>query len=291
MGINGKIAVLDKKVFDLKGNFPIGLVDGKMGQCIYFYYVGKMSDNKEYIQKSEVLIGEIFEQVGKSKVYDIINGVAGIGLAVDYLIKNKYVKGNINSILGDVDDELFKQICIDDKFKNNNISLKLQLVYYFIARLRSQSENSENAYFFKEAIISGVNYISGKIDQFFENETASFDMENPLMQLLYVLSQCGELYKGKINIIIKEISSHILSKIPILHANRLYLLYAMDKVYKQTEAKGWSEHIKLLTRETNIEYIVENELHNEIFFANGLPAIYFLLSDLRDSYRLERKVS
>ena len=288
MGIIGKIEALDKKVFDLKGDFSIGLADGKMGQCVYFYYAGRMTNNKEYTQKSEVLMGEILEQTGKSKVYDIKDGIAGIGLAVDYLMKNRFVNGNINEVLNDIDNELFRQICKPIEFGNNDYSLQLQLVYYFIVRLKDQKKNSENEYCFKEAIINGINYISGKINQNFPDETASFKMENPLMQLLLVISQCDELYKDKISIILKDISLHILSKIPVLHANRLFLLYAMDKVNKKIATKGWDEHIKLLARETNIEYVIENELSDEIFFADGLPAIYFLFSGLGDYFSLDQ---
>ena len=279
-----KIEALDKKVFDLKENFPIGLADGKMGQCVYFYYTGRMSQNEEYKQKSETLIGEILGQAGNSKVYDIKDGLAGIGLAVDYLMKNKFVNGDINEILNDVDNELFRQICKPVEYGINDYSLQMQLVYYFLVRLKDQKKNSENEYFFREAIISGLNYISGKINQILGDEPVSFNMENPLLQSLYVLSECEELYKDKINIILKEISLHILARIPVLHANRLYLLYVMDKVNKNIETKGWDEHIKLLARETNVEYIIEKELPEEMFFANGLPAIYFLLSGLGDYF-------
>ena len=286
MGIKGKLEILDKKIFDLKADQSIGLADGKMGQCIYFYYISRISDNKEYIQRSETLIGEILEQVTKSKIYNIKEGLTGIGLAVDYIVKNKFVKGDINEILKHIDDELFKQICNSNsgEFNNDDPSFQLQLIYYFMVRLKSQNKNSENEYFFREAIISRINHISGKINQYFGDEPVSFNMENPLMQLLYIVSLCGELYKDKISIILKEISLHVLYRIPVLHANRLHLLYAMDKVNKNIETKGWEEHVKLLARESNIEYIIENELPDEIFFANGLPAISFLLSCLKDHF-------
>ena len=284
MKLKNAIETLNTRVFDDKGNAPIGLADGRMGLCIYFFYISRVCKSEEYKQKAESLIDEILEQAANTKMYDIKNGLAGIGLGVDYLVENKYVEGDINDILEDVDNILFKQIANLEKKENNDISLQLQLLYYFVVRLKKQSKNSENEYLFREAIIDAINFISEKIYLLFQEESLSFNMENTSIQSLFVLSHCGELYKDKITRILKEISFCTLSKVPVLHSNRLYLLYAMDKVNKKIETKGWSEHIKLLARETDIEYIIEKELADELYFSNGLSAIYFLLSGLDDYF-------
>jgi len=274
-------ALLDKKVFDLKEGYPNGLADGKMGLSIYYYYIGRIFNNSDYKQKAELLIDEVFEKIKITKKgLDIKNGLGGIGLSVEYLIDNKYVAGNSNDILADVDNELFKMICNLDNLKDDDLIPHLQLIYYFTVRLKKQNKNSENEHIFKEVIINVINYISDKIFRNFTDEPVSFNIENPSIQSLFVLSQCYELHKDKIYKILKEISLYTLSKMPILHANRLYLLYAMDNLNKKIELKEWNEHIKLLLRSSNIEHIIESELFDEIYFSNGLPAIYFLLSNL-----------
>ena len=284
MKLNSKIEILNTMLFDIKDDASIGLADGKIGQCIYFYYISRLLKNKDYNQKAELLTDEIFKQVMKLKVYDIKTGLAGIGLGIDYLIENTFIEGDINDILGNVDDVLFKQLCNPDKLYNSDISLQLQLIYYFMVRLKKQKRNSENEYFFREAVFDAINFISEKIHPFFLDEQLSFNMENTSVLSLLTLSKCDELYKEKIGRILKDISSCVLSKMPVLHANRLYLLYAMDRVNKKMETKGWNEHIKLLVRETDIECIIENELADELLFSNGLSAIYFLLSGLEDYF-------
>ena len=221
------IKVLDKKTFDHRENLPIGLADGRMGLCIYFYCISRMCNSKEYSQKADLLMGEIYEQVANMKMYDIKAGLAGIGLGIDYLVENEYVKGDINDILEDIDDILFKQILQisnpnPEKMGNYDISLQLQLLYYFTVRLKKQNRNSENEYFFREAIIDTINFISEKIYSLFLEEPLSFNMENTSVLSLLTLSQCDELYKNKISRILQGISSCTLSKIPVLHANRLY---------------------------------------------------------------------
>ena len=284
MKSGNKIDVLNKKILDYKGAITNGLADGKMGQCIYFYYIGRMCNNKEYSQKADLMMSEILDNVDKIRMHDLKTGFAGIGLGVDYLVENKYVEGDINDILEDVDNALFKQICNPEKSGNSDVFFQLQLIYYFIVRLKKQTKNSENEYFFREAVINAINYVSEKIYSLFSEEPLSFSMDNPSILSLLTLSQCGELYKDKTNRILKEISFCTLSRIPVLHSDRLYLLYAMDRVNKKIETKGWSEHIKLLARETNVEYIIENELAYNLYFSNGLSAIYFLLSGLGDYF-------
>jgi len=277
-------SLLDKKVFDLKDGYPIGLADGKMGLCIYYYYIGRIFNNTDYKQKAELLIDEVFEQIKITKILDIKNGLGGIGLGIEYLIENKYVAGDSNDILADIDNTLFKHICNLDKLKNDDLYPHLQLIYYFTVRLKKQKKNSENEHLFKDAVINAINYISDKLFRNFTDEPVSFKIENLSILSIYVLSQCYELHKDKICKILKEVSLYTLSKIPVLHANRLYLLYAMDILNKKIEPNGWNEHIKLLLQSSDIEHIIESELYDEIYFSNGLPAIYFLLSNLGDYY-------
>ncbi len=284
MKLGNVIALLDKKVFKFSRDFSIGLANGKMGHCIYFYNISENSKNKEYQQRAESLIDDIFKQIGQMKAFDIINGLAGIGLGFDYLIENEFVEGNINHILKDIDNVLFRKICDVNKLNDSDLLLQLQLIYYFIIRLQKQNKNSENEYLFREAIISTINHISEKINPFFLEEPVAFSMENPSIQSLLVMSQCYEFYEGKINRILKDLSLHILSKIPVLHANKLCLLYAMDKIKGKIEIDGWNEHVKLLTRELNLECIIEHELTDEIYLSEGFPAIYMLLSELSNYF-------
>ena len=284
MKIRTIIELLDKKVYEYGDNYPIDLTNGIMGHCIYFYHISRISDNMEYHKRAELLMNELFKQITKVKMFDIKCGLAGIGLGIDYLIESGYVEGDINDILGGVDDILFKKICNPEKSDSNDILLQLHLIYYFSVRLKKQNKNSENEFLFRESIINAINFISEKIYSFFLEESRSFNFDDSSILSLLVLNQCGELYKEKVYRILKDISFYVLSKIPVLHSNRLHLLYSMDRVNKKIETKGWNEHMKLLARESDIECIIENELADDIYFSNGLSAIYFLLSCLRNYF-------
>ena len=102
--LKNTIEILNTRIFNEKGGDSIGLADGKMGLCIYFYYISRMYKSIEYKKNAELLIGGIFDKVVNINVYDIKTGLAGIGLGIDYLVENEYVKGDINDILEDVDE-------------------------------------------------------------------------------------------------------------------------------------------------------------------------------------------
>lgn len=284
MKLYDTIGLLDKRIFDAREKNAIGLANGKMGCCIYFYYMGRITGNQEYTQMAGLLIDEVFACIDDIALFDIKNGLSGIGLSIHFLINNQFVKGDSNEILKDVDNLLFKQLCDSDKFDKEDLLLQLQLLYYFNVRYEKQKKNSENEYLFKEIIINTVNNLAEKIHLFFSEEPFSFHLENPLILFLLTLNQCYDVYKEKTVKILNEISFDLLSKIPYVHANKLYLLYAMNRINRQVEMEHWGNHIRLLAKETNIEHIIDHELAVNISFSNGLTAIFMLFLDLTDLF-------
>ncbi|GHU91933.1 hypothetical protein FACS1894155_12030 [Bacteroidia bacterium] len=246
--------------------------------------MSRLSGNSTYNLYAEQLIDDIIAGIGNTKNYNIEQGLAGIGLGIDYLIENDHVKGNNNEVLEDIDNALFKQTCYPDIYDNMSISLQLQFLYYFIVRLKKQNADGKNEFLFRELIIHAVNVISERINSELFEEQGIFDIKYPLPQYLFVAGACIKLYKDKVYRMLKEISPYILSKIPTLHANRLYLLYSMSKINSKLEIEKWDNHIKMLARETDIDFIIENELVGNIFFSDGLPAIYMFLSELPEYF-------
>lgn len=99
-------------------DIPLGLADGKMGICIYFYILSRYEKNKEYENIAENILDEIFKNIDKTTSIDVRTGITGIGLGITYLIKNKHVDGNINIILKDIDDTVFKNISYSNIMKD-----------------------------------------------------------------------------------------------------------------------------------------------------------------------------
>ena len=78
----------------------------------------------------------------------------------------------------------------------------------------------------------------------------------------------------------------ILSRFPMLHSNRLLLLWGILHLmpYMQKHA-AWSNYIQLLYREISLAEILEHEMTDrKIFISNGLSAMYILLHAINSSF-------
>lgn len=270
--------------FDKEG---LGLDNGQMGYCIYFFWLSRIENNKEYRKFAENLIDEIFEKVHTLKAIDINNGLSGIGIGINYLIREGYVTGNINVILKTIDDLIFRHLCIKKYYNSIDSIVITHLLYYLYIRVKDQKINSESHYLFKELIIKTVNILYEKVDSKLSEEPVSYIIDYQLPLFLFVLSKIYSLdyYNYRIIKILEEISPRVLTIIPFLQSNRLYLLWGLDSISKQVEIFGWNNHIKLLRRECDIDHILINELgKNNIFFNDGVASIYYLLSELHNYF-------
>lgn len=268
-----------------KENTSLNLTEGKLGFCIYFYYLGSVYNNKKYKQIATRLLDHIFESIDILESIDVKNGLAGIGLGVDYLIKNNYVKGNINVILNDIDDVIFKNLTCSKHYEKLDTLSLIHILYYLCIRLKSQKQGSENEYLFKELIIQTVNNLYERVDLSFYEEPIVYNIDYPLAQLLFVINEIYilDFYNYRLIKIIEELSHKVLSIIPLLHCNKLYLLAGMVALQKQIQDKNWEKHIHLLINEIDMNILLDQELRDRnIFFNNGYPSICLLAIYLKE---------
>jgi len=94
------ISQLNEKLQSLLNkDYLLNLACGKMSICLYYYYLSKKYNNKEFEKFAENILNEIFEKVNTIHIVDLMLGLSGIGLGIRYLIKNSYAAGNINEVL------------------------------------------------------------------------------------------------------------------------------------------------------------------------------------------------
>lgn len=170
----------------------------------------------------------------------------------------------------------------------------IHLLYYLHLRLREQKVNSEDEYFYKELIIQTINDVYKKLDiQSFDGGLL-YGMDYELPLFLFVLSNIynSGFYNTRITRILEELSTKIFSTIPILHSNKLFLLWGMNSIQTQISITEWKKHMQLLRKELDINHIVDVELKNKnVFFNNGITSIFMLVSALQDSYFTEEEIT
>jgi hypothetical protein len=87
--------------------------------------------------------------------------------------------------------------------------------------------------------------------------------------------------------ILVEFIDQILSTIPVLHANRLYLLYGLIciKPCLPGYQKEIESHISLLRENIDVEKIINIELKNQdIYIIDGISLVYILLLSIKMEY-------
>lgn len=115
----------------------IGLLNGKMGIALYFFYLARHSDNDVYEQFASDLFDEVFESVSQNIFPNFDTGITGIGWAVEYLIQNRFIAGDSDDILEEADSKVELFFIYGD----GTLDTISSIAYYYIARLNYRIED------------------------------------------------------------------------------------------------------------------------------------------------------
>lgn len=288
-----QIAVLNSKLVSLVDEtYPIGLATGKMGLCIYYYHLSRWEGKDELKQLAENLLDDIVNQLSDTMDVTVEVGLAGIAIGLNHLVKEKFIGGDINEILEDVDSYIFKKLAfLDYKDTEKNIPKieYIHLLYYLYMRYIQQN-NYDDKYILQELIIRIIEMFKHDLQSDFFSEHFSFSLRNfHLPFFLYTIGKIYELniYNARITKILKEYIDQIISIYPVSHANRLYLLCGLINIKSclPDYQKEIDSHIQLLREGIDVEHIVNNELKNlYIYLEDGVSSVYMLLFYLQQEY-------
>lgn len=266
---------------------PIGLFNGKMGLCFYFSHLAKILNSPKHQSFAEKLLGNIHSSIDKVSSIDFNTGVSGIAWGIHYLVENKFVTGNINHILKDVDDLLFRMIHLE--WLNDNTKKRIDflwLLFYYSDRLQTIKNKTEKE-ITQKLVIRLINHIEDNFADIPWETPTLFDLaKHELALYILLLSRfySFNFYNYKIVKIWDNISNEVLSSIPIQHANRLAMLFAIKKVLACRLLPEWAMHAKLLEENINHKRIINQEfLNKNITLRCGISGYCLLLSNIDDN--------
>lgn len=273
-------------------NYPVGLVSGKMGICIYYYYLSRWEENCVYEKIAESLLDNIISELSDTNDITVETGLAGVAIGISYLVKEHFINGDIDEILEDVDSFIFKRLTFlsyEDINQYISKSELLHLLYYLYMRY-VESESSDNQYIFQELLIRTIEIFKEDLQANFFIEHFSFSLEKfHLPFFMYIFSKIYTLniYNNRITKMFEEFSRYIIYTYPVSQANRLYLMCGLIciKPCLPNYRKEIEFRIQLLKKGINVEYIVNNELRNQdIYIMNGVSSVYLMLIYLQKKY-------
>ena len=93
-----------------------GLVHGKIGITIFFFHYARYSGNMLFADYAMDLIGKTLEQIHAMSRADYERGIAGIGVGIDYMIRQDFLDPD-GEIFEDFDERMYRAVmhepCLD----------------------------------------------------------------------------------------------------------------------------------------------------------------------------------
>ncbi len=278
--MNSKIDVIENRLKDFTDSLPLGLFKGKLGVCLYLYNKAKEETASELLNG---INGHLQSMKGDISVSD---GLSGVGLTVNYLVKKGYIKGNVDTALQEIDDLIFKQLAFEKYSKSYDINQLLPILYYLSIRWKLQGKDNEAEYLFRELIKKTVNDLYAHTDFQKISEPLHYSLDYVIPQLFYVMGYVASLgfYRNRIEMIMRELSPLLFSIMPRIHANRLYLLTGVDYLLKKVlMGEEGIRYRNLLLRSIDVNYLLTEEIGcKSIYIENGVASLYFLLKAVKE---------
>ena len=128
----------------LHTSYPFGLAHGKMGLLIYLYHLYDYTQEAIYKEKAERLLDDLLENdLSKNAELTVEEGLCGVALGLDYIVKKQFVDGDINDLLSGIDDLLFKKLVFGNMESRYSLSQLIHFLYYIYKRLEIQTNDNE----------------------------------------------------------------------------------------------------------------------------------------------------
>ena len=133
---------IDNLIEKAEKSSDLGLWYGKTGVAVTLFCMEQLIQNKKYKETAIKLIDTVCDNISSSELNpDFANGLSGIGCGFEYIISNKFVEGNSDKILSDID---FVLLSIINRRTLDKIRLEdgiCGIGYYLYNRLKNKNSN------------------------------------------------------------------------------------------------------------------------------------------------------
>lgn len=124
----------------------LGLYNGKMGIVVFFAHYARYTGDALYDDFAGELMNEINNEIHTDIPFHFESGLCGIGWGIAYLLENKFMDGDINDILSEIDEKIMET----DIKRIKDVSLRTGLagiLLYIKKRIQLFSSNQQHCVF------------------------------------------------------------------------------------------------------------------------------------------------
>lgn len=291
--------VIDKEIQRAYSCGDMFLQHGMIGISLFLYSLYKITKDERYLQMAHKTLDDVCKSLKTNDMLNIPNGLSGIALSLLYLVKMGYVTGNISHILQDIDDHIYRTVAskIDyflSKEEHKYEDTFLDIIIYTSIRLTVLESTTMDQSIRERFLMELINAVYREHNMDFYNEPfpGSFHYKTPKFLIALSLSGRVKFCHDRICHILEECEHVILSKLPYLGFNRLYLYVSMLHLKKNFELnRRWLQFMQLLERSISVEQIIEESPENNLFFSKGLIGVSFLLRKIGDDFPNQKYAS
>ena len=115
-----------------------GLVHGKMGIAVFFFHYARYTGNELFVDYAMDLIDESMNQIHVNSPADYEKGLAGIGVGIDYLIRNDFLDVE-DDICEDFDQRMVRAVMYDPWLDLSQYDGLVGYGRYWMTRLKYES--------------------------------------------------------------------------------------------------------------------------------------------------------
>lgn len=268
--------ISDELLKDITAKSPAGFFYGNIGVCLYLATVHSETNSDHVIS----LLKDALKNIQKLNI-DFRHGLTGFVIALQHLKNKGLFNGDIKLLINETDTLLFREIAFDNN-ESLTITEIVEFIYYETWRLE-QIESDSEKHLHIELVKKMTDRLFSLVTPEALLEPMHYSLEYTLPQILWILSRVyhSEIYQDRIIKMLDMLSPLILFKMPILHSNRLTILWALSRLVNECNlGNNWHEYLGLLERNIDLNTILNKEVANSIYIKNGVSSIYFILKDL-----------
>jgi hypothetical protein len=134
------------------------LIQGKMGIAVFFFHYARHTGNELFADYAMDLIGEMLDQIHVNSPADYEKGIAGIGVGIDYLIRNNFLNVE-DDICEDFDYRMYRAVMYDPWPDFSQYNGLTGYGRYWITRLQYQAPSVQA----RECLLRITALIEGKL--------------------------------------------------------------------------------------------------------------------------------
>lgn len=137
-------SIADHLILNSSGLYEIGLYDGKMGVALFFYHYSRYMNVPIYNDFADCLLDEVIQNMDSLISIRFDEGLCGIGWALQYLMRNNFVKGDDSDVFSDFDCKVLEYDI--NKMSDRTLSTgSMGVLYYIIPRIFSLKQRGNSS--------------------------------------------------------------------------------------------------------------------------------------------------